>query len=228
MAQRLLKTISLLVFGSLCCCTWSGNHQVSAFVPHSSSSKSTSSNVATHTRLLAQFKSSNNNDDDEVKSSIAPVAILGRRQALLAGVLMAATTVSTLTANAPPADASYKAYSQREQDWQERLDKGEVKISTARSLKSQLKVIAPMNDESSKIFCPNGPSAAVSPLMENKCGDRQATASVYGRTQDAAGNSVPGFSGGKYYDSGFDRSSTSTSGADSVGGFPTYSVQQKR
>jgi hypothetical protein len=224
MAQRMLKAVSLLVFGTLCCCTWSGNHQVSAFAPQYSS-KSISSNIATNTRLSAQFKSSNN-DEDEMKSTNAPVPVLNRRQALLAGVLMAATTVSTLTANAPPADASYKAYAQREQDWQERIDKGEVKISTARSLKSQLKVIAPMNDESSKIFCPNGPSAAVSPLMENKCGDRQATASVYGRTQDVAGNSVPGFSGGKYYDSGFDRPSTTS--ADSVGGFPSYSVQQNK
>ncbi len=52
-----------------------------------------------------------------------------------------------------------------------------------------------MNDEGSKIFCPNGASAAVSPLMENKCGDRQALPSVYGRTEDAMGNSIPGFSG---------------------------------
>ena len=219
MAQRLLKTVPLLVFGTLCCCTWSG---VSAFAPPHYSSKSIST-TATHTRLLVQFKAAKN-DDDELKNTNTPV--LNRRQALVAGVLMAATTVSTLTINAPPADASYKAYAQREQDWQERIDKGEVKISTARSLRTQLKQIAPMNDESSKIFCPNGPSAAVSPLMENKCGDRQATASVYGRTQDVAGNSVPGFSGGKYYDSGFDRPSTTS--ADSVGGFPTYSVQQKR
>jgi hypothetical protein len=229
MAQRLLlKTASLLVFGTLCCCTRSGNHQVSAFAPHYSSKSISTTATHSHTSLSAHFKSSNNNDDDEddIKSTNTHVPILNRRQALLAGALMAVTTVSTLTASAPPAEASYKAYAQREQDWQERIDKGEVKISTARSLKNQLKQIAPMNDESSKIFCPNGPSAAVSPLMENKCGDRQATASVYGRTQDVAGNSVPGFSGGKYYDSGFEKSSTTS--ADSVGGFPAYSVQQKR
>jgi hypothetical protein len=133
---------------------------------------------------------------------------------------------TTLTVSAPPAEASYKAYTQREQDWQQRIDAGDVKVSTARSLRTQLKDIAPMNSESSKIFCPNGPSAAVSPLMENKCGDRQATASVYGRTQDVAGNSVPGFNGGKY-DSGFGPSS-SLSADDSVGGFPTYNVQKKR
>ena len=33
----------------------------------------------------------------------------------------------------------------------------------------------------------------VSPLMENKCGDRMAMPSVYGRADDAMGNSVPGF-----------------------------------
>ena len=69
----------------------------------------------------------------------------------------------------------------------------EVKYSNARQLRQQLREIAPMNDEGSKIFCPNGASAAVSPLMENKCGDRQALPSVYGRADDAMGNSVPGF-----------------------------------
>ena len=53
-----------------------------------------------------------------------------------------------------------------------------------------------MNDDGrSKIFCPNGTSSAVSPLMENKCGDRQALPSVFGRTDDVMGNSVPGFGG---------------------------------
>lgn len=69
----------------------------------------------------------------------------------------------------------------------------EIQYSNARQLRSQLREIAPMNDEGSKIFCPNGPSAAVSPLMENKCGDRQALPSVYGRSDDAMGNSIPGF-----------------------------------
>jgi hypothetical protein len=70
----------------------------------------------------------------------------------------------------------------------------EVKISTASSLRAQLRDIAPMNEET-KIFCPNGASAAVSPLMENRCGDRQALPSVYGRSDDAMGNSIPGFGG---------------------------------
>ncbi len=71
----------------------------------------------------------------------------------------------------------------------------DVKISTASSLRAQLRDIAPMNDEGTKIFCPNGPSAAVSPMMENRCGDRQALPSVYGRSNDSMGNSIPGFGG---------------------------------
>lgn len=74
----------------------------------------------------------------------------------------------------------------------------EIQFSSARDLKKQLREIAPMNSENSKVFCPNGPSSAVSPLMENKCGDRMATPSVFGRTEDIVGNSIPGFSGGKY------------------------------
>eukprot|EP00984_Skeletonema_dohrnii_P021130 scaffold10483_cov127-Skeletonema_dohrnii-CCMP3373.AAC.1 len=70
----------------------------------------------------------------------------------------------------------------------------EIKISSASSLRAQLREIAPMN-EGTKIFCPNGASAAVSPLMENKCSDRLALPSVYGRSDDAMGNSVPGFGG---------------------------------
>ena len=46
----------------------------------------------------------------------------------------------------------------------------EIKYSNSRELRAQLKEIAPMNSEGSKLFCPNGPSANVSPLMENKCG----------------------------------------------------------
>ena len=74
-----------------------------------------------------------------------------------------------------------------------------------------------MNTENSKVFCPNGPSSAVSPLMENKCGDRMATPSVFGRTEDIVGNSIPGFNGGKYGGVG-----SSTSLAGDVGGFPKY------
>jgi len=94
-----------------------------------------------------------------------------------------------------PAEASYTAYTQREEDWEKRSEKGEIKVSNAAQLRKQLREIAPMNDEGSKLFCPNGASAAVSPLMENRCGDRMALPSVYGRSDDAMGNSVPGFAG---------------------------------
>lgn len=110
-----------------------------------------------------------------------------------------------------PAFASYSAYTRREQDWQERINKGEIQIKTAKDLKKELAIIAPMNSERSKIFCPNGPSSAVSPLMENKCGDRLAAPSVFGRTEDTVGNSIPGFSGGGgIYYSGSSVGSTSS------------------
>eukprot|EP00978_Attheya_sp_CCMP212_P024569 scaffold77459_cov52-Attheya_sp.AAC.1 len=111
----------------------------------------------------------------------------------------------------------------------------EVQISSARALRSQLADIAPMNSEGSKLFCPNGAPSNVSPLMENKCGDRQATVSVYGRQQDTVGNSVPGFSGG-YYPSIMSGSSSGSSGSSDnnnnlanspmVGGFPKYPNQK--
>jgi len=92
------------------------------------------------------------------------------------------------------ASATYSAYAAREKDWEERVEKGEIKITTARQLRQQLAEIAPMNSEGARIFCPNGPSAAVTPLMENRCSDiRMAAPSVYGRTTDVVGNSVPGF-----------------------------------
>lgn len=94
-----------------------------------------------------------------------------------------------------PAEASYTAYTQREEDWSKRAEKGEIKVSNAAQLRQQLRDMVPENDEGSKLFCPNGASAAVSPLMENRCGDRMALPSVYGRADDAMGNSVPGFGG---------------------------------
>uniref|UniRef100_A0A7S1GFT0 Uncharacterized protein n=1 Tax=Skeletonema marinoi TaxID=267567 RepID=A0A7S1GFT0_9STRA len=110
----------------------------------------------------------------------------------------AAFTMSALlggsTLASQPAEATYTGYTQREQDWEDRQKKGEIKISSASSLRAQLREIAPMN-EGTKIFCPNGSSSAVSPLMENKCSDRLALPSVYGRSDDAMGNSVPGFGG---------------------------------
>jgi len=96
----------------------------------------------------------------------------------------------------------------------------DINVSTARDLRTQLREIAPQNTEASYKFCPNGPSAAVSPLMENKCGDRLATPSVFGRSEDIAGNSIPGLANGRL------PSSVSGSGAlntnPAVGGFPSY------
>lgn len=117
---------------------------------------------------------------------------------------------------AQPASAKYSDYSRREKDWQDRNQNGDVKYSSARQLRTQLQEIAPMNTASSKIFCPNGPSANVTPLMENKCGDRMATPSVFGRQDDVLGNSIPGFKEG-YFQSG-----SSSSMSANVGGFPAY------
>lgn len=118
-----------------------------------------------------------------------------------------------------PAEASYSAYTAREKDWEQRSSKGEIKVSNARDLRKQLSEFVPENDDRrSKIFCPNGASSAVSPLMENKCSDTlMAIPSVYGRSQDIAGNSIPGFREGYL---------TTTAGAASLsattGGFPKY------
>mmetsp|Transcript_17720 Transcript_17720/g.25001 ORF Transcript_17720/g.25001 Transcript_17720/m.25001 type:complete len:193 (-) Transcript_17720:486-1064(-) len=120
-----------------------------------------------------------------------------------------------------PANASYSAYSNREKDWEERKKNGEIEFSNARNLKIALQEVAPMNSEKSKVFCPNGTSAAVSPLMENKCNDKLATPSVFGRTEDIVGNSIPGFSGGRY-PSVMPGDSASLSASPIVGGFPAY------
>jgi len=137
--------------------------------------------------------------------------------------LAAAAAVST---SPQPASATYSAFTRREQDWQERLEKGDVQVSSARDLRRQLREIAPMNDEGSKIFCPNGPSSAVSPLMENKCSDREAIPSVYGRTQDTVGNSIPGFAGGRY--TANMPAGVSSSVASEIGGFPSYDPKMGR
>lgn len=152
-------------------------------------------------------------------SATALSAEAGRRDALRS--IFGAAVVSAAAAVSVPgsASASYSAYANREKDWEERITKGEIQISTARDLRAQLQEIVPQNSESSKVFCPNGPSAAVSPLMENKCNDRLAMPSVYGRTEDITGNSIPGFKGGKY-------SAVVPGGGGSLtaetGGFPSY------
>eukprot|EP00534_Pseudo-nitzschia_fraudulenta_P003643 CAMPEP_0201123852 /NCGR_PEP_ID=MMETSP0850-20130426/9130_1 /ASSEMBLY_ACC=CAM_ASM_000622 /TAXON_ID=183588 /ORGANISM="Pseudo-nitzschia fraudulenta, Strain WWA7" /LENGTH=161 /DNA_ID=CAMNT_0047390949 /DNA_START=239 /DNA_END=724 /DNA_ORIENTATION=+ len=140
-----------------------------------------------------------------------------RREAFLdmASALVAGTVV---VANPRAAEAKYSDYARREKDWDERMSKGEVNVSSAKDLRRQLAEIVPQNSEGSKIFCPNGASAAVSPLMENKCSDTlMALPSVYGRSNDATGNSIPGFSKGYAWGPG-----ESTSISSAVGGFPKY------
>jgi hypothetical protein len=50
-------------------------------------------------------------------------------------------------------------------------------------------------------------------MMENKCGDRMATPSVYGPTANTVGNSFPGFKHGYALPMG---------DGTSIGGFPAY------
>lgn len=107
-------------------------------------------------------------------------------------VVVSWIATAVLFHSTPPAQASYSSYSHREEDWKTRVDRNTIQYSTAKSLRSQLKEIVPENSEGSKIFCPNGPTANVSPLMENKCSDELAQPSIYGRTQDVVGNSIPG------------------------------------
>lgn len=122
---------------------------------------------------------------------------------------MIASVGAAALGNPEEASARYSSYARHEQDWEERVAKGEINYKTARDLRRELAEIVPENNDArSKIFCPNGMSSAVSPLMENKCGDRLAIPSVYGRTTDAVGNSIPGFA-----------TSTNLNGA---GGFPSY------
>jgi hypothetical protein len=150
------------------------------------------------------------NDDSTVRGNL--LLPLQRCSSTLAlGLIM----VTALTLLPPTADATYSAYTHREEDWQQRMSSGGIQVSNPKMLRDQLRAIAPMNDESSFLFCPNGPSAAVSPLMENRCGDRQATPSVFGRSDDVLGNSIPGFS--KDW-----TSTVSSASAADTGGLPEY------
>jgi hypothetical protein len=145
-------------------------------------------------------------------------SITSRRQALVrafgGGIMLLGSTVTIMTQQPEKSSATYTAYTRREQDWETRKKEGSIEVKTARDLRKQLAEIAPMNNDSrSKIFCPNGQTANVSPLMENKCSDRLAIPSVYGRTEDAVGNSIPGFNGG-FYTSGLPSSSSSSLAAE--------------
>ena len=146
--------------------------------------------------------------------SSASMELSATRRELFVGAFSLAGVAVVTSVSADPALATYSAYAAREQDWEQRLKKGEVKVSSSRELRKQLREIVPANDDSrSKVFCPNGTPSNVSPMMENKCSDvLLALPSVYGRTQDSVGNSIPGgFTGGEL-----------TSLTAATGGFPKY------
>jgi hypothetical protein len=175
-----------------------------------------------HSSVLFNSRHSDNEQIPPTTAVAAATAAGPRRlllqQAAAAFVVMAGIT---LMMPAAPAYATYSAYSHREDDWKARQADGNVQFSSAASLRTQLREIAPMNANERRLFCPNGPTSAVSPLMENKCGDQLAMPSVYGRTEDAMGNSIPGFAGG-FYSSRMSSSAISSSSAD-TGGLPNYS-----
>jgi len=148
-------------------------------------------------------------------ASSSTTALFASRRNVLYTAFGAALAFASTTPE--PASATYTGYTQREQDWEQRQKEGSVTFSNAKALRAQLKDIVPQNSEGSKIFCPNGLSSSVSPLQENKCGDRMAMPSVYGRTEDVVGNSIPGFKGGRY-----PPTSTGQLLSTDVGGFPSY------
>ena len=151
----------------------------------------------------------------QTSTSLFAESSCSRRDAFLG---MAAAFGTAMVASPEQASAKYSDYSRREEDWQQRQKNGEVKYSSARDLRRELAEIVPQNSEGSKVFCPNGPSSNVSPLMENKCSDvRQALPSVYGRSNDVMGNSIPGYSAGYDWTAG---GGSSISAA--AGGFPGY------
>jgi len=154
----------------------------------------------------------------DLNTAVTP-ELNSRRDILRSMTGIAFGVATAVVSRTEEADASYTAYTQREQDWEARQKKGDVAVSTARDLKAQLREIAPMNNAKSTIFCPNGPSSAVSPLMENKCNDVLAAPSVFGRTSDIAGNSIPGAANGRV------SKNTVPSGASTLSaevGFPSY------
>ena len=77
----------------------------------------------------------------------------GRRDLFLGTT---AAVAAALLGNSQPAEATYSAYTRREEDWEARKKNDEIEYSNARKLRRQLQEIAPMNTASSKIFCPNG------------------------------------------------------------------------
>jgi hypothetical protein len=166
--------------------------------------------------------SKNKNDDDLEEENTEVImtsrsCVFSRRVVFTAFAASAVTMSGNVVLVVQPACATYSAYTRREQDWQERQKSSNgVTYKTASDLRRELRQIAPMNSEASRIFCPNGPSSAVSPLMENKCSDVVfATPSVYGRSNDVLGNSVPGFTDGR-------SSERYASSLSDTAGFPSY------
>ena len=170
---------------------------------------------------MAFVQSSSSLSGQYISTSTSLDASVGRREAFfgMASAIVAGTTATAVVVSNPqPAEAKYADYARREKDWDERKATGDIKVSNAKELRKQLAEIVPQNNEGSKIFCPNGASAAVSPLMENKCSDTlMALPSVYGRSNDISGNSIPGYEKGYAWGPG---ESSSISAA--VGGFPKY------
>lgn len=142
------------------------------------------------------------------------------RREFLARLASVAAAAALVDVGASPraAHATYSAYTRREQDWAQRQAAGDVRISTAGALRRQLREIAPMNAARSQVFCPNGRPSSVSPLMENKCSDREAMPSVFGRSEDVVGNSIPGFSASY----AAPQLGDGAVGIEAIGGFPNY------
>lgn len=191
-----------------CCCWILALTNVSAFLVQNNAVRR-----GTFRLLLSQAK-------EETEEDASYENMKNNRRRFFQATVAAIVSSSSLLSPPETAHATYSAYSRREDDWKQRQEEGAVQFSSATSLRSQLREIAPQNTSGRQLFCPNGPTANVSPLMENKCGDRQALPSVYGRTEDTLGNSIPGFAGG-FYSSGI---STSMSNSADTGGLPSYSA----
>ncbi|GKY92001.1 hypothetical protein MPSEU_000171700 [Mayamaea pseudoterrestris] len=143
------------------------------------------------------------------------------RSTIAASIAAAAAATVSIASSPLPAHASYSAYTHREEDWERRQKTGDIQVSNAKALRQQLREIAPMNNERSRVFCPNGTPSAVSPLMENKCNDQETAPSVFGRTEDVVGNSIPGFTS-KSAASSYKYASSSVPSLEYMGGFPEY------
>mmetsp|Transcript_30943 Transcript_30943/g.62053 ORF Transcript_30943/g.62053 Transcript_30943/m.62053 type:complete len:153 (-) Transcript_30943:594-1052(-) len=96
-------------------------------------------NHRTHLPILSS--STNENQSCEIGSSRTT------RRSFLQDASAAVAILLSGAAFTQPAEASYSAYTHREEDWKAREENGEIKYSSARDLRRQLSEIAPMNDE---------------------------------------------------------------------------------